>query len=842
MSDAAVLEGLGRRIERVAVEPERVDAGWSVRLVGPLLRTFGWRARFRTTALRALLDALEAMPPPRATAPEGMAAAWRDERARRTLSETIDAAIDELDDNVVQAERSCVVSGGVPVAHAAWLRRLYEVVTRAARAGWRAVERGPNRQTRRLVRSIDPVAALPPLALSHDEAAATTPAAPAEPKGGRLLELELAAIDHLLDAAREETAFLGHRRRLLEAARRLLLEASAALPLDRAGVDARSAHVTAEIVRLDRLQGAGLSADVSLLHQARSALTGADRQRLHAALVALDGAALSAGDTSIADRTGEALDALWAGADPFDARTVQASTTRSQRELLGADVVGAVETAYERARDRLGRRPKDADDAAIYDLAQMYLAPGAHERTLPLVLASDGCFEVGGALSPVRVTEHELVARAVTFPTPDLVLLPARDPSDVPGSVVEDPRMLLLSLAQGRLLTRRYVQVERVERTRTKLVGEVRVYLLDGSGSMVEEGTGGARARMRDAILLAELASLMRRYQVGDPTLRVVLYYRYFSHALGDIVRVDSSRSALAAMGDVVGRMRVGGTDIDAALLGSFAQIREAREADPDLARAQIVLVTDGEAAIDEAKVEAARAGLETLPIQLSVVALGHENPALRALVARQRARGEGAFYHFVDDATLAAMSERGVDRGPAIHLPPVADAADDPTALRAQLGDLLDDLGALERTRHLEAIEAAALDAKALTPDERTALDAHGEGRKAHREAAERDRRALERRFDRWFPAPTDRKPAERDGGEPPPERDDVEAVLVALATIAEVVGAVGGTDLARRADAIDLIERLLPDARLSPARYAAAIQAPEVEAALASVRRQAT
>ncbi|MEO7097217.1 MAG: hypothetical protein ABI175_28410, partial [Polyangiales bacterium] len=84
------------------------------------------------------------------------------------------------------------------------------------------------------------------------------------------------------------------------------------------------------------------------------------------------------------------------------------------------------------------------------------------------------------------------------------------------------------------------------------------------------------------------------------------------------------------------------------------------------------------------------------------------------------------------------------------------------------------------------------------------------------------RDARALDRRYARWFPA-ADRVPQALgplpDAGTA--ERDDLDAALVTLTTIAEAIGIGSGSALARRADAIDVLERLLPDARLSPARY---------------------
>ena len=61
----------------------------------------------------------------------------------------------------------------------------------------------------------------------------------------------------------------------------------------------------------------------------------------------------------------------------------------------------------------------------------------------------------------------------------------------------------------------------------------------------------------------------------------------------------------------------------------------------------------------------------------------------------------------------------------------------------------------------------------------------------------------------------------------------------MVVLSTVAEVVGELGGDELARKADAIDVVERLLPDARLSPARFDELLRQaqPQVRAALAAV-----
>src|SRR5581483_5032069 len=176
--------------------------------------------------------------------------------------------------------------------------------------------------------------------------------------------------------------------------------------------------------------------------------------------------------------------------------------------------------------------PKNTADAEfLWEAARTMLDKNAADLFLTAALASSGRFEVGGPLLPVQLVEYEHVTRAVRFPTQDLLLLPATDPTEIPDAVIDDPRTILLSLAAGRLLARRYVHHEEIPRTRTVLRGEVRVYMLDGSGSMI-----GSRARVRDAILLAELATLRKRATTYGGS--VVLFYRYFNDALEPVQRI----------------------------------------------------------------------------------------------------------------------------------------------------------------------------------------------------------------------------------------------------------------------------------------------------------------
>ena len=96
-----------------------------------------------------------------------------------------------------------------------------------------------------------------------------------------------------------------------------------------------------------------------------------------------------------------------------------------------------------------------------------------------------------------------------------------------------------------------------------------------------------------------------------------------------------------------------GQTDISLALMSAFDSIRAARGRDPYLARATVVLITDGEDRVDMELIRRTRAPMDSLDIALSFVSLGEENPDLKALVEEQRARGGRAFYHHLSDREI---------------------------------------------------------------------------------------------------------------------------------------------------------------------------------------------
>ncbi len=796
----ANLDALGKRIELLTVDPGAIDAPM-VRLVRPLLARLGFTPKVESTKIAALLTEVRAV-----AAGEGT----RTEIAMRD-------AVAELERNVTQVERATVVRGRSLLAHATWLRRLYEIVVRAQRA-----LRAPDDPVAMAAAALDPIRLLPPLAVRGVLDAGTDThhkAAPdVDPHGERLMEVELAAIDHLMDAANDEAELLGRRRRLLEAARQMLLESQAAVALEQTGLEARRRYLAREIARLDRLEAQGLSPDVALTHQIREAVARGERERLHAGILAIEAPALARGDERLLRLSREALRRLWKGGDPRTTAARAESIQKSAGQVFGGDIADVVANAYARGLRVYAQTSENAtrEEREAASVATEYFSGEATQATLAAALAVDGCFDTGGALTPLRIVEVELRSRAVRHPTPDLLLMPAVDVADIGDAIITDPRSIVMDLAAGRLLARRFVYDEQIKHPRTILQSEVRVYVLDGSGSMT-----GPRARVRDALLLAELSSLRARVTEHAKLVSTALYFRYFDEIPGPITRVATLRAATEAMTEVLSTVRLGGTDIQRALLASFDMIREAQASDPDLARAQIVCVTDGDSPVDGNVLNEAREALGKLPLGLSVIALGQENEALRQIVARQRARGERAFYHFVSDDMLKEIVAGGLDDGDALHLPSVAIGADSPQALANDVGALIAEMADLARAREVEAIEALDVQQAAAREVGLSTKQAFSEGDLAKARALYRDRAALCAQFDRFFPEPTVTSDATD-------LSEDREAVVVALATIAEMLDVVSGSDLGRRADAIDLLERLMPDAHLSPARWQAVVTTP--------------
>jgi hypothetical protein len=794
------LEALAARIDRLARQPRALGAppvSVLTRILGVLIR----RPRLATTRLRELVERIENGPSLTPVPVEDM---WR-------------RALEELDENVRRAEWYLAARGHLPDGWAGWLWRMGRALRLAREWALRPARRD----------------VLRPLVAETGDRAVTGLAVPSQ-RASRLA----CAVDPLIDAAFAEPRLLGRQRALLEAARRLLLQARAEGVVDEEAAAARARVLARRIARLDRLEAAGLRPDVDLAYQAGEARGRGELQRLHAALVALEEGAAAAGDDTLAGLAEDALERLWHGGARLTDVAARRSLAESCRQIFSDDVRSAVSRAYEAAPGRLARLIKKRRDEEPGDYALeadffrrwgQYLSDGAADATLSAALAVGGCFELGVAASPGRAAPG-VRAALVRAPTERLQLEAAEGLDDLPHALITDPRTLVPDLATGRLLARRYVGDRAApEASGRALAGEARIYVVDGSSSML-----GPRARMRDALLVAELATLANRWRDAERLTNPVLFYRYFTHEVGPTRRVGTPEEALAAIDDVLSGLRFGGTDIQGALLASFEQARQAKVADPELARAHIVLVTDGDAAVDEKELQAARESAGDLPIGVSIVALGIENQALRRLAAQQRARGEHVFYQFMDDAELAAVAE-GRTAGLPIHLP-------DPIGAARLGGDVASLVAEIER--HGRTVDVAGLEREramgASLAEVGLAADTElAPGDRARRAALERDRLTLEAAFGRAFP---DAAPAEGDAAAVA-SVDELDGVLTSLATVAEVVGTFGADALDRQADAIGILHRLLADAGVPPWRYEAIVAAPpaEIAAALRDVRAAA-
>lgn len=290
-------------------------------------------------------------------------------------------------------------------------------------------------------------------------------------------------------------------------------------------------------------------------------------------------------------------------------------------------------------------RPEPADAAREDRLVDLLFEPEAHERPL-LDLGRAAARLVAWDDAPLA---GERVASAdVRQIAPDrrLELAVTSSVTDVRDFVVEDPRRLVHDLASGAQRVRRLVGGTSPRPARRV---RARVYLADASGSM-----RGGRARLRDGLLLAELDAIRRAALRGAPVDPLDLCF--FGDRTLAFERVETAEAARAWIGRLLGGgPSAGMTELSAALAGAARWLHEARR-DPALASALLVVVTDGEDAIDLERIDAAWSALRGLSVSLRVVCLGDENPWLKGWVARLRASGRDAGWLHLDDASLAGM------------------------------------------------------------------------------------------------------------------------------------------------------------------------------------------
>lgn len=767
------------RLQRLIEEPENVRGFW-LGAARPYVRLFNVQPQIRVAQLRAYVDAVKAGKQDNATL-----------KAR---------AHAEFESTLRSLERTQVAYHKVEPRLLNWAHRILSVLVYADRVS----DHLASDQRRRAYDASKALTSLAPSAFSLLEAR--------KPRGAENARLD--CVEAVLQAAHAERDFLGRRRNLLQAARELLIDAAAQV-VNEGDVRERLESVAQEMGELDRLQAMGILSDVALPHQLQSALAQRATQRVNAILSVMEHQAAVAGDEKVRALSSAALEQLWQGQNRFDAEYRAHSLRQSAQDAYSDQVLAAAQRCLAAAKEQFEReKPEQYGPLFVLNAAQYFSDDGFNEL-IQAALYVDACVDVGGVLSPQRVLEQVTTTHEVRHPTQHLKLVHAQGLDDLPTALINDPRTLLADMATGRLLTRRYVGQQTRHIERRAMASEVRIFLLDGSGSML-----GPRARMRDAILVAELSTMIARLNDANRWLTPTLYYRYFTRRLGEVVRVSTAAEALDAIECVLSEVRHGGTDIEGALLGSFETIKQEQQVSgSDLRRAQVVLVTDGEAPVDEMAILEARDRISGVPIGVSIIALGEENPALRAFAAGQRAAGQRIFYQHLDDGLLTRLTQ-GQLQGLTLHLP----SALEPSALCDTLTSLIDEIHSTHRTRDAEAL-LRARDEQAALGELGVAPPALSEAERARLLLLTRDFDALQDRFCRWFPLNNSGKTqASARALQLELSADDsqlAETIKPLMLAVAEVTELVGSNPNQRQLDAIEMFERLLLERHLTFLHY---------------------
>jgi len=583
----------------------------------------------------------------------------------------------------------------------------------------------------------------------------------------------MAVAEYFAQRARENVLDLVQKRRDLDVAHEMLLRLGAdhdrerGMPLRREVADARERTRSLPAVR---------SLDELLRHVRYAARH--EPQLAYRSLRGLYERAVEARDTELAAAARTALAPLL----PGPAR-LSPLIERAERDRL-AHWFG----------ERVEERPAQVAGPGRSDELLADLAFSLEPEQLATFELAAGCaryFDVEDALSEeVLLAETKAtraVPRRVPYPTQTMTFETTGGLHEVHNFVLSDPRMLLRDLAANRQLVRAYLEDAPPVTPRKVKRTAVRVYVCDASGSM-----HGARARFRDALIIAELNNLRVKARRGEPFDPV--YFSFFNDVPTELARVDTAAEATRQIERLFRDSPAEGqTDISLALMSAFDSIRAAQGRDPYLARATVVLITDGEDRVELDLIRRTRAPMGALDIALSFISLGEENPDLRSLVREQRASGVRAFYHHLSDEEIQ-WARTEFDTPWRTLLP--QDVPPTPDAL-----ELL--------APHLEALESLA-SGRALAASV-----------------------AVEASFDALFPEEGGRAL----GGE--------RATPDTVGRVADILGAlVEAASLApadkRATESVVLLQHLLGVYGLTPARYLAALSTggPSVKEALARVR----
>lgn len=502
----------------------------------------------------------------------------------------------------------------------------------------------------------------------------------------------LAVAEFWAKRAQQNVNDVGQKRRDLDLTHELLLRASAGSKGDRDRLRQMRMEVAAarERVRASPVVRSLHDLVRHVRHTARR-----DPRTAYRSLKALYERAIEAGDNELAQVARDAVGAML----PPPAELKPLVEQSRLKQQLGWKEPGRVAEGVDK-RDRLPAGGKPGSDAAADVLAQ--LAFDLDEEKLEQLELASGCarfFDVEDTLTEelveAELVETRPVQRRVSHPTQMMSYEFTNSLDELHNFVIQSPSMLLYDLASSRQTVRAYLEEEPPAKVKRIKKTAVRVYVLDASGSM-----HGPRSRFRDAILIAELNAVRVKARQGvefDP-----LYFSFFNDSPTELARIDNGPEATRQIEKLFRHSPAEGqTDISLALMSSFESIRNAQGKDPYLARATVVLVTDGEDAVDLELVRKTRKPFEGLDIALSFISLGEENPDLRSLVLEQRNVGGRAFYHHLSDAEIG-MARTEFDSTWRTLLP----------------ADVSATVGALEALLpHLEALEQIAGGRAATAP-----------------------------------------------------------------------------------------------------------------------------
>ena len=493
----------------------------------------------------------------------------------------------------------------------------------------------------------------------------------------------LAVVELLTARAKKNVSDVGQKRRDLDLAHELLLRmGSHTSKTDRDRL--RRARIDVGAAR-DRVRATPLVDSLRELSRHVRHTAKRDSRTAYRSLKALYDRAVEANDTQLAEAAANALQSLLSGSQDVTRLVQRAETQRLMAWKDPHQGDQAAEQLPAGGKSGVG----DSTDDVLTQLA--FGLDDDRIKALELAAGAARLFDVEDALSEGFVQAETSSVRPrqrrVTYPTQTMTYEFATGLDEIHNFVVSQPGSIILDLAAGRQVVRAYLDVEPPHKSKKMKKTAVRVYVLDASGSM-----HGARARFRDAILIAELNAIRIKGKLGlpfDP-----LYFSFFNDTPSNLNRVESATEASRHIEALFSNSPAEGqTDISLALMAAFESIGNAQGKDPYLSRATVVLVTDGEDGVDLELIRKTKKPFEGLDIALSFISLGEENTDLKALVTEQRAAGGRAFYHHLADAEIALV-RTDFDSAWRTLLPPEIEATPD----------------VLERLLpHLEALDAIA-------------------------------------------------------------------------------------------------------------------------------------